>query len=528
MNNDIPDFIQNSGASEAGTVEQGERRSFPRVARSPLITHGYTPRIPELDHQTVGLEKLSALKAGAYLMDFGTGKSFMTITNIGELAAGGEIDGALILAPKGNYDDWTLNDRDSSHWYTCADSAFLRSINLVQWRGGHRKLEKEALRSLLDSSGPGFPVLVMNTEALSASKRAEDVAVAFLRSRRCLIACDESTMIKGPSAARAKAALRLSALAPYRRILTGFPTPKSSLDLFMQFTFLDKRILGHRSFFTFRQRYAVLKKVYLANRSVDVVDGFQNTEELWGLIDPFSFRVKADDCLDLPERTYHRQVVEMTDEQRRIYADMRDQCLSAVGGGWASATVAVAQITKLHQIACGFVTTEDGTEVGIPNRRVSGLMEAVEETGEQKIVIWATYHYCLREIVTRLSEEYGPLSVVQYHGGVSDSDRAIARDRFARDPDCRFFVGTQATGGRGLNDLIVARSTIYFANSHDLELRLNSEARTRRKGSEIHRSVTYTDVITEGTIEEKIVQSLRRKIDVASAVLNDGYRQWLI
>lgn len=530
MTTDPPDFIFDSGTNVAPVsgAERGGRVKFTRVARSPTLTHGYIPRIPELDHQTVGLEKLSALESAAYLMDFGTGKSFITITNIGELEAGGEIDGALILAPKGNYDDWTLRDAESSHWATCAATPLLRRLRLAQWRGGKRRAEVEALRGLLDPGPEDFPVLVMNTEALSASKRAEDVAAAFLKSRRCMIVCDESTMIKGPSAARAKAAVRLGGLAPYRRILTGFPTPKSSLDLWMQFAFLDKKILGHKSFWTFRQRYAILKKVYLANRTVDTVDGYQNTEELWGKIDPVSFRVRADDCLDLPPQTYQRRVVEMTDEQRRVYADMRDQCLSAVGGAWTSATVAVAQITKLHQIACGFVSTEDGTEVNLPNRRVDSLMDTIEEIGEPKIVIWATYHYCLRQIVDRLVKEYGPRSVVQYHGSVSDTDRTISRDRFARDPECRFFVGTQATGGRGLNDLIVARSTIYYANNYNLELRLNSEARTRRKGSERHSSVTYTDLITEGTVEEKIVQSLRRNIDVASAVLNDGYREWLV
>lgn len=524
---DVPDHIlgPTTALATGGGVEGGRAR-FVRVPRSPDVTHGYIPRIPELDHQTVGLEKLSAAAAGAYLMDFGTGKSFTTITNIGELEAGGEIDGALILAPKGNYDDWSLRDPTSSHWHTCAAPSLLRRVRLAQWRGGHRRSEREELAALVAPGG--FSVLVMNTEALSASRRAEDAAAEFLRSRRCMVVCDESTQIKSPSAGRAKAALRLGTLAPYRRILTGFPTPKSSLDLWMQFKFLDWRILGHKSFWTFRQRYAVLKKVYLANRTVDVVDGYQNTEELWEKIDPHSFRVRADDCLDLPPATYHRQVVEMTDEQRRVYADMRDQCLSAVGDGWASATVAVAQIIKLHQIACGFITTESGEVVDLPNRRVEALIEKIEEIGEPKIVIWATYHACLRQIVARLEKEYGPRSVVQYHGGVSETERATARERFSRDPECGFFVGTQATGGRGLNDLIVARSTIYYANSHDLELRLNSEARTRRKGSERHSSVTYTDVITENTVEEKIVHSLRAKIDVASAVLNDGYREWLI
>ncbi len=162
------------------------RERYPRVERSPDITHGYAPGMPYLDHQTVGLEKLSSKTGAAFLMDFGTGKSFMTVTNIGELAAGGEITGAVILAPKGVYDDWTLADPETSHWSKCADSEWLRTINLAQWRGGNAKREQNSLSAL--QQWHGFSVLVANTEALSASARAEKVIAEFLKSRRCLLA----------------------------------------------------------------------------------------------------------------------------------------------------------------------------------------------------------------------------------------------------------------------------------------------------------------------------------------------------
>lgn len=538
--NEIPHFILDADAGQGSVVPPaetacgamtGEGVELARCIPSPVVRtndHGYTPGRPPLLHQSEGLQKLSPKTAAAFLMEFGTGKSFMTVTNVGELWAGGEITGAVILAPKGNYDDWTTQDPETSHWLQSVSPELRERLMLVQWRGGNTQREKKGFAALHEHRG--FSVLVVNTEALSGnSKKAEALVAAFLKSRRCLLACDESTLLRSPSSNRTKAAVRLAALAPYRRILTGLPTPRGSLDLYSQFQFLDWRILGHTSFWTYRARYAVLRELHLGSRTVKTVVGYKNTSELWQKIEPYSYRVRADDCLDLPEATYRVWSTEMTDDQRKVYEGMRDEALAAVGDQFASATSVITQMLRLHQVANGFITVEgDGGVVRLPHRKTTDLLEALDFSGEQKAVIWAHYHACVDEIVELLSKEYGPQSVVQYHGNVPDDARREARERFAGDPDCRWFVGTQATGGRGLNDLVVARAAFYYANSFDLELRLNSEARTRRKGSERHSSVSYTDMITTDTVESKIVYALRRKLDVASLVVADGPRSWLV
>jgi SNF2 family DNA or RNA helicase len=66
---------------------------------------------------------------------------------------------------------------------------------------------------------------------------------------------------------------------------------------------------------------------------------------------------------------------------------------------------------------------------------------------------------------------------------------------------------------------------IYYANSYDLEVRLQSEDRAHRIGQK--HNVTYIDLVAPRTIDEKILQALRDKINIASKVLGEEIRNWL-
>ena len=79
------------------------------------------------------------------------------------------------------------------------------------------------------------------------------------------------------------------------------------------------------------------------------------------------------------------------------------------------------------------------------------------------------------------------------------------------------------TGGYGLT-LTAANTVIYYANSYDLEIRLQSEDRAHRIGQE--KSVTYIDIVADGTIDEKILDALRAKSNIASDVLGEETRKW--
>ena len=89
----------------------------------------------------------------------------------------------------------------------------------------------------------------------------------------------------------------------------------------------------------------------------------------------------------------------------------------------------------------------------------------------------------------------------------------------------RFFVGQPKTGGFGLT-LTAATTVIYFSNAYDLEIRLQSEDRPHRIGQK--KPVTYIDLVSTGTIDEKVLTALRSKINISSEVLGEKAREWLI
>ena len=113
--------------------------------------------------------------------------------------------------------------------------------------------------------------------------------------------------------------------------------------------------------------------------------------------------------------------------------------------------------------------------------------------------------------------------MVTYFGDTSDEERTSGIVQF-QEGDARFFVGNPQTGGYGIT-LTAAQTVIYFANSFDLAVRMQSEDRAHRIGQTNH--VTYIDLIAENTIDERIVKALRNKMDVASVVMGEELREWL-
>ena len=91
--------------------------------------------------------------------------------------------------------------------------------------------------------------------------------------------------------------------------------------------------------------------------------------------------------------------------------------------------------------------------------------------------------------------------------------------------ELRFIVGHPKTGGYGLT-LTAASNVIYYSNSYDLELRLQSEDRAHRIGQT--NKVTYVDIISPQTVDQKIVDALRSKISVADTILGEDAREWLL
>jgi SNF2 family DNA or RNA helicase len=363
----------------------------------------------------------------------------------------------------------------------------------------------------------------MNVEAFSTKKGLE-FATKFLNCHKAIMAVDESTTIKTPTAKRTKAICAIGKLAKYRRILTGSPVTKSPLDLYTQCEFLNENLLGFGSYYTFRNRYAVMRQANFGGRRVQLVGGYQRLDELSRVLKPFSDRVLKENCLDLPEKTYIERQVELTDEQTKAYSTMKSAALASLKGKMATAPHVLTQLMRLHQITCGHLKNDDDSITEIKNNRITSLIELLEEV-EGKVIIWANYVYDIKQIVAAISKKYGEDSIVQYYGAVDAETRQKNIEKF-QDPNspARFFIGNPQTGGYGIT-LTAANNVVYYSNGYDLEKRLQSEDRAHRIGQK--KAVTYVDLIAPKTVDEKIRKALRKKINIATEVMGEDLREWI-
>lgn len=497
-----------------------------------MLPDVYKPKTPPFEHQRLALESGWDRPGFGYLLEMGLGKSRVTIDNFCLLFMEHKVDAILVLAPKSVYTNWTRWDDDNPGefqkwlWDDMRDE-----FAMYAYRAGRSKPDAAQRRAVMDKIAKGPRILAMNIEAISATEEAFNFAYDFLTTHRTLIVIDESTVIKNPTSIRTKKCLRLAVKAAYRRILTGSPSTGSLADLWSQFEFLGpgKSLLGHRLFSTFRARYCVLKEMYLPGRSqpVKVEVGAQNVDELAEVVAEHSFRRRKKDCLDLPEKVYLPREVELTDEQKRAYTELRKHAMTIVRNGRTgddeevTTNIVITQLMRMHQVVCGHIRTDDGNILQLETNRIKVMMEVIDEY-EDQVVIWCMYRPDADRVVAELTARFGGSSVAEWHGGITQAEREAGEADFQAGRR-RFMVSTKA-GARG-RTWTAAQLVIYYANDHDLEIREQSEDRTHRIGTT--GTVVYVDLIAKGTVDEKIITALRNKKHVAGAVMREGIEAWI-
>ena len=504
------------------------------------VAPSYVPRLSLWSHQQDALAKLMDHRNFALFMEMRTGKTATILAEFGNLVAELRLDSLLVVAPAGVYRVWDADARK----HLAADLRGKTKIHI--WSAADHD---GAVTEIMSWRGPR--ILLVNVEALSSVKRVRQLCADYLKQRPAMMVIDESTAVKNPRAKRTKFIVDvLAPLAARRRILSGLPTPQSPLDLYAQFAFLNPRILNYPSFTGFRARYTNLKRVPFGpgGTMIDIVTGYKNLDELAATIAPHSFRVRLEDCYDLPPKIYMRREVAMTVEQRRIYDELRDYATACLGNEErVTATMVLTAVLRLHQVLCGHTTSDDGTEMVIKENRTDELLQIIEDQPvDRKAIIWVSYDHDVTKVARALAMAYDPACVVYSLFGEERSERRepkfpsgiVARfwggnvdtreeeeRRFKEDPRCRFMVATPSSGGRG-RTWDGANLVVYYSNTWNLEHRLQSEERPQAVGKTT--SVAYVDLICPGTVEEKIVAALREKINIAAVIAGDDYREWLI
>jgi len=497
----------------------------------------YKYRTKPYDHQRKLFEETWDKEYFAVFWEQGTGKTKVTLDTAAALYLDGKIDCLLVVAPNGVHRNWVVEEIGIHMPEVVLEETV--SFAYQSSKAGTKKAQRAAQEA---ADAPGLAVVAMSYDAF-ITKRGAALAALLLKTRKCLMVLDESARIKSPKARRTKAILKASPKALYRRILTGTPIANGPFDIYTQMDYLKRKYWkdeGLNNFTIFKNYFANWVDQYLPStgRTFKQLVSYKNLAELNEIIQKDSSRVTKDDVLDLPPKIYAKRFFQMSPKQDRMYRDLKDNFMVTLDGGeMVTADLALTRLLRLQQITCGYVTTEtilpDPEDTDFyeiiqrtrdieedNNSRLKLLIEILEDT-PHKAIIWARFTRDIDLIMNYLGDR-----AVRYDGKTSDDERAEALDSFqhGKHGDAQFFVANAQAAGEGLT-LTQARTVIYYNNNFKLTERLQSEDRAHRIGQNF--PVNYIDIVAIDTVDERIIDALRSKRDIASQITGDELKEWL-
>lgn len=485
----------------------------------------YDHQIQPFSHQLNHLKDHVSEASWGLFWEQGTAKTKPIIDTAALLYEAGEIDALLVVAPPGVERNWK-SDEIPKH--LPPDVGLDTKVEVFLTAKKDTKAHKEKMKHLMHHKG--LAVMLISYNAFM-TKLGKDTVWKFLRHRQALYVLDESHNIKSPNAKRTKSIIASGKYAPYKRILTGTPIALGPFDLYSQIRFLKDDFWKRRGIggsVEFRQFFGEWFTAEECKRELgydpgyDKLLGYKNTDKLEKWLTEISDRVLKDDVLDLPPKLYSKRYIDMTKEQWAVYNELKEEFLYDFGDGdIIDGELPIVRLLRFQQIACNYVPVGEGEpnrQIGKTNPRLNAMEDLRDQIGHQSIV-WARFTHDVDQIMDLLGED-----AVRYDGTVDDDQSERNKAAFQAG-DKKWFVGTAQKGGPGLT-LHNAKSMIYYSNSFRLIDRLQSEDRAHRAGMDDN-PVDYIDIVAQGTVDERIVENLRGKKEIASEILGDEWKEWI-
>jgi len=430
-------------------------------------------------------------KGFALLAEMGTGKTLITIGIAGQLFKDSKIKRMLVVAPLSIVEVWReefAKFADYEH-----NIAVLEGTNA-------RKLD--ALRNL---RGDVLQVAVLNYES---AWRIENELAAW---KPDLIVCDESSRIKNPQAKQSKAMHRLGRKSVHNMILTGTPIQCTPLDFFSQYKFLDESVFG-ASYYAFRARYAIM-----GGYGNYQIIGYKNLPELTEKAHSVAFRITKAEALDLPEQVDVMQYIALEAAAQSKYTNIEKESYAELMKGEVTTTNVLTRLLRLSQITGGFITSDERDYVEqVSAAKLKALDEIIEDTMDagKKVVVFARFIPEINAIEKLVKQKKLGYSLIK--GDVKD--RAEQIDKFQTDPNVKVFIGQLQTTGLGLT-LTAADTAVFYSLDFNYANYEQAKARIHRIGQK--NNCTYIHLIAQRTIDEKVMEALKNKKNMADLVVDN-------
>jgi len=418
----------------------------------------------------------------------------------------------------------------SLNWLETLDHPFpcivLTKKSLVyQWGEEIQKHSDSSLSYVLVTGSAKQRIAKLETEAYIYvtnfdAVRSQKVFDVLNRLNFKTIIIDESTSLKEARTLRFQRLLKLFSLSrvPNRLLLSGKPITEQAEDVWSQMLFLDAGLTFGRSFWSFRNRYfspGPSWKPYEWSLRLGA------SQQIADRMNTSCIRISKSEILsELPPKVYIPQYFELEEDVEILYEELRKQFRVTFPSGRKFDTQwAMVKSSKLHQIASGFIyLIEDDlqqTEI-LSTTKLDWIEENLPlllETGPS--LIWSCYTGLLKMVAAVLNRMSIPYEIIL--GEMNAESRNQRIQRFTQG-EIDILLLSEPACHAGLN-LQRACNSIFVSTGYSAEQRENAEDRCHRIGSEVHKNVTYYDLITKDTIDEVVLRALREKANVAEAIL---------
>ena len=344
--------------------------------------------------------------------------------------------------------------------------------------------------------------IITNIETL------RNAAVVAELDKRCksgdiqMIAFDECHKAKNPNSQQGKGILKTK--ADTMIAMTGTPLMNTPLDLYIILNWLGYE---KHSFYQFKNHYCVMG----GYGNYQIV-GYRNLDELQEELDHIMLRRKKEEVLDLPEKTYIDEFVEMTPKQEQIYNEITNEIRANIdqiemSNNPLSALIRMRQATGYTGILSS--TIKESAKLD----RLEELVEEAVENGK-KVVIFSNWTQMTLPIYNRLAVKYQGTYIT---GEVDIEDRQEHIRRFQEDEDCKFVVGTSGAMGTGIT-LTAGTVEIFMDEPWNMALKEQCVDRCHRIGQK--NNLTIYTLMCKGTIDERIHNIVEKKGIMADAIVD--------